>query len=118
MLRDDSIIAGEGVLFQKVAQTYLRRWKGDKNTKGNYVNILNFHWMPNLALMPIHTITHDDIQDLILAREFTTAKTLNNCLIPLRGVFDTALKKQINFRKSATVGIENEKVGVRSAPPI
>ncbi len=51
--------------------------------------------MPNLALMPIHTITHDDIQDLILAREFTTAKTLNNCLIPLRGVFDTALKSKL-----------------------
>ncbi|MCO8058873.1 tyrosine-type recombinase/integrase [Acinetobacter towneri] len=113
---DNSIIVGKGVLFQEVAQTYLRRWKGDKNTKGNYVNILNFHWMPNLALMPIHTITHDDIQDLILAREFTTAKTLNNCLIPLRGVFDTALKSKL-ISENPMVGIENEKVQVGSPDP-
>lgn len=115
-VEDKAIIVREGTLFQDVAQTYLRRWKGDKNSKDNYVNILNYHWMPHLALMPIHTITHDDIQDLIVAREFNTAKTLNNCLIPLRGVFESAFKSKLIVENPMT-GIENEKVQIGIPDP-
>ncbi len=115
-LEDNTVIVREGTLFQDVAQTYLRRWKGDKNSKINYVNILNYHWMPHLALMPIHTITHDDIQDLIVAREFNTAKTLNNCLIPLRGVFETAMKSKL-ISENPMIGIENERVQIGIPDP-
>ncbi len=115
-VEDSAVIVRAGTLFQEVAQTYLRRWKGDKNSKGNYVNILNYHWMPHLALMPIHTITHDDIQYLIVAREFNTAKTLNNCLIPLRGVFETAIKSKL-ITENPMAGIENEKVQIGIPDP-
>lgn len=115
-VEDNTVIVGEGVLFQEVAQTYLRRWKGDKNTKINYTNILNYHWMPHLALIPIHQVTHDDLQDLIVLKDFNSAKTLNNCLVPLRGVFDTALKSKL-ITENPMVGIENEKVQVGIPDP-
>lgn len=56
----NNVIVSNAVLFQEVAQKYLRQWDGDQNTKIGYVNSLNFHWMPHLALMPIHEITHDE----------------------------------------------------------
>ncbi len=50
--------------------------------------------MPDLALIPIHQITSEDIKELIIERDFKTAKTLNNCLIPLRGVFEYAVENK------------------------
>ncbi|GAA5003606.1 hypothetical protein GCM10023206_07500 [Acinetobacter puyangensis] len=112
----ESVIVGSGVLFQEVAQKYLRLWDGDLNTKKGYVNTLNFHWMPHLALVPIHTISHDDLRELIVSKEFTTAKTLNNCLIPLRGVFETAMKSKI-ITENPMAGIENKKVQIGIPDP-
>lgn len=113
---ENTIIVTQGVLFQEVAQKYLRFWDGDVNTKRNYVNILNYHWMPHLALIPIHKISHDDIRELIALKEFKTAKTLNNCLIPLRGVFESAMKSDL-ITKNPMAGIENKKIQVGIPDP-
>ena len=113
---DKSVIVGKGVLFQEVAQKYLRQWDGDQNTKIGYVNSLNFHWMPHLALMPIHEITHDDLRELIILKDFKSAKTLNNCLVPLRGVFETAKNNKL-ISENPMTGIENKKVQVAIPDP-
>ena len=105
----DIIMKANDVLFQDVAQKYLRQCDANLDTKTGYLKILNCHWMPSLALVPISTITHDDIRELIIDREFKTAKTLNNCLIPLRGVFDTAFHSKM-IADNPMNGIENKKV--------
>lgn len=108
-IEDNSVIVKNGVLFQEVAQKYLRQWDGDINTKKGYVSQLNYHWMPHLALMPIQDITHDDIRELIILKNFKSAKTLNNCLVSLRGVFETAVHSKI-ITDNPMNGIENKKV--------
>ena len=108
---DQSVIVGNGVLFQEAAQNYLRLNEGNLDTKKGYLNILNKHWMPHFALVPIHEITTDDIKELIIDLDFTTAKTLNNCLIPLRGVFQTAMDKKY-LTENPMNGLKNKKVQI------
>jgi len=115
-IEDNSVIVKNGVLFQEVAQKYLRQWDGDINTKKGYVSALNYHWMPHLALMPIQDITHDDIRELIILKEFKSAKTLNNCLVSLRGVFDTAMNNKL-ISENPMNGIENKKIQVSIPDP-
>ena len=113
---EKSVIVGAGVLFQEVAQKYLKQWDGDINTKKGYVSSLNYHWMPHLALMPIHNITHDHIREIIAEKNFKTAKTLNNCLIPLRGVFDTAINSKL-LTENPMNAIQNKKIQVGIPDP-
>jgi len=103
------IINKNDVLFQDLAQKFLDRCDANSDTKRGYLRILNHHWMPTLALTPIHKITNDDIWDLINERDFQTAKTLNNSLIPLRGVFEMALSSKA-ILDNPMAGIENKKV--------
>lgn len=115
-IEDNSIIVKNTILFQEVAQKYLRQWDGDINTKKGYVSALNYHWMPHLALMPINEITHDDIRELIILKDFKSAKTLNNCLVSLRGVFDTAMHNKF-ISDNPMNGIENKKVQANIPDP-
>lgn len=113
---EQTAIVGEGILFQEVAQKYLRQSEGNLDTKKGYRNILNKHWMTHFALVPIHEITTDDIKELIIDLDFKTAKTLNNCLIPLRGVFQTAIDKKY-IKENPLDGIKNKKVQVDIPDP-
>lgn len=113
---DNSVIVNEGVLFQEVAQKYLKFVESNLDTKKGYLNQLENHWMPYFALVPIHTITIEDIKDAIIDRDFKTAKTLNNCLIPLRGVFDIAIESKL-ITENPLDGIRNKKVQVDIPDP-
>lgn len=103
------VIVSDGMLFQEVAQKYLKHSEGNLDTKKGYRNILEKHWMPYFALTPIHQITTDDIRDIIADKDFQTAKTLNNCLIPLRGVFATAIEGK-HITENPIQNIKNKKV--------
>ena len=113
---DKSIIVGSGVLFQEAAQKYLKQCESNMDTKKGYKNILEKHWMPHLALVPLHEITSDDIKEIIIEADFQTAKTLNNCLIPLRGVFSTALENKY-ISENPVQFIKNKKVQVDVPDP-
>lgn len=113
---DHHVIVGEGMLFQEVAQKYLKHCESNLDTKKGYRNILQKHWMPYLALVPIHKITTDDIKDIILEEDFQTAKTLNNCLIPLRGVFAAAFESKY-ITENPIQNIRNKKVQVDIPDP-
>ena len=106
---DDTVITGDGVLFQEVAQRFLKHSDANLDTKKGYLRILEHHWMPDLALIPIHQITTDLLKDLIVDKDFKTAKTLNNCLVPLRGVFQTAVEAQL-ITVNPIDNIKNKKV--------
>ncbi|MCH7381153.1 tyrosine-type recombinase/integrase [Acinetobacter higginsii] len=115
-VEDNSVIVGNGTLFQEVAQKYLRLCESNLDTKKGYKNILTKHWMPHLALVPIHQITSDDIKELIAESNFKTAKTLNNCLIPLRGVFAIALENKI-ISTNPIDYVKNKKVQIDIPDP-
>lgn len=105
----DEYTTVHGVLFQEIAQKYLKHCESNLDTKKGYKNILEKHWMPYLALTPIHLITPDDIRDIIAEKDFQTAKTLNNCLIPLRGVFATAIEGK-HISDNPLQNVKNKKV--------
>ncbi|WP_352338210.1 site-specific integrase [Psychrobacter sp. 16-MNA-CIBAN-0192] len=108
---DDSVIVSDGVLFQEVAQKYLKHCDANLDSKKDYVSALNKHWMPNLALVPVHLITSDMIRDIIADSEFKSDKTLNNCLVPLRGVFEKAIElRLVTPADNPMAMIKNKKV--------
>ncbi len=108
---DDSVIVGDGALFQEVAQKYLKHCEANTDSKKDYVSALNKHWMPEMALMPIHEITSDLIRDIISDINFKSDKTFNNCLVPLRGVFDKAIElRLITPAENPMAMIKNKKV--------
>lgn len=110
-VKDDSVIVGGGALFQEVAQRYLKHCEANPDSKKDYMSALNKHWMPELALIPIHQITSEAIRDIIADAEFKTDKTLNNCLTPLRGVFDKAIElRLISPAENPMAMVKNKKV--------
>lgn len=115
-IEENTVIVGGGVLFQEVAQQYLRHCEANLDTKQDYRSALQKHWMPDLALVPIHEITTAMIKDIIIDREFKTAKTLNNCLVPLRGVFQTAVQERFISSNPLDV-IKNKKIQVDDPDP-
>lgn len=105
-----------GVLFQEVAQKFLAHCDANLDTKKGYVRILEHHWMPDLALVPIAEIDVDMLRDLIAQRDFKTAKTLNNCLTPLRGVFQSAVEARLINDNPLNL-IKNKKVQIDLPDP-
>ena len=104
-------IVTSGILFQEVAQKYLKHCEANTDSKKDYLSALNKHWMPYFALSRIDEITSDQIKDAIADRGFKTDKTLNNCLVPLRGVFDKAVEmKLIDQSYNPMSDINNKKV--------
>ncbi|ELW81963.1 site-specific recombinase, phage integrase family [Acinetobacter sp. WC-743] len=110
------VIVSDGVLFQEVAQKYLKQCESNLDTKKGYRNILQKHWMPHLALVPIHRITSNDIKELIIDADYKTTKTLNNCLIPLRGVFNAAIENGY-ITENPIQHIKNKKVQIDIPDP-
>ncbi len=94
-VNDNSVVVEDGVLFQEIAQKYLKHCEANTDSKKDYISALNKHWMPRMALIPIHDITSDLIRDIISDISFKSDKTFNNCLVPLRGVFDKAIELRI-----------------------
>lgn len=115
-IEDDTVIVDDGILFQEVAQKYLLHNTANTHTKKEYLKALEYHWMPNLALIPIHKITTEYLRDVIAERNFTNDKTLNNCLIPLRGVFEKAMEMQI-IDSNPIDPIKNKKIQVGLPDP-
>ncbi|WP_227526454.1 tyrosine-type recombinase/integrase [Psychrobacter sp. Marseille-P5312] len=110
-VNDNSVVVEDGVLFQEIAQKYLKHCEANTDSKKDYISALNKHWMPRMALIPIHDITSDLIRDIISDIGFKSDKTFNNCLVPLRGVFDKAIElRLITPAENPMSMIKNKKV--------
>ena len=108
---DGSVIVTDGALFQEIAQKYLKHCEANDDSKDDYISALNKHWMPELALIPIHEITSELIRDIIAEINFKSDKTFNNCLVPLRGVFEKAIElRLITPADNPIAMIKNKKV--------
>lgn len=77
--------------FYEVQQKYLKLLQTNDRTKKTYRNILNKHWTIHLRDVPIKIIDYEVIMELLIEKELSN-KYLNQILIPLRGVFDTAIR--------------------------
>lgn len=55
------------------------------------------------------------MRELIILKDFKS-ETLNNCLVPLRGVFETAKNNKL-ISENPMTGIENKKVQVAIPDP-
>ncbi len=113
---ETEITKNEKVLFQEVAQKFLKFSVANKDSKNGYRKILECHWMPYFALIPITNITTVDIEEVIIDRDFQTAKTFNNCATPLRGVFELAVKHN-QISANPMNKIKNRKIQVETPDP-
>lgn len=78
--------------FAELAQTYLEGLRASASAIRSYRDILNRYWMPSLHALRVRSIRYRDL--LGAANKIAghvSAKTFNNTLVPLRGVFRLAM---------------------------
>lgn len=100
--------------FQDLAQKWLNSLDVSANTREEYRKTLEKYWMPPLALTPIDEPRPSDIKALVNGITWTSAKTRNNALIPLRGVFQMAFYDEL-IQRDPTALIKNLK---HQKPPV
>lgn len=86
------------ILFATVAQEFLNHLTEDKvspATRDEYRKALQAYWMPSLGPRDIATITYRELRQLVEDYPWPSAKTRNNVLIPLRGVFKFASQDEL-----------------------
>lgn len=106
---EEVVEAPGGPLFQDFAQKFLKYSSANIQIKKEYRNMLMNKWMPIFALMLIESITTAMLREAIDDYGFENAKTKNNNLVPLRGVFDLAIEEGVIF-KNPMLPIKNDKV--------
>lgn len=88
-------------LFSEVAQDYMDTADVSPNTRTEYRKVLNKYWMPKLAPSPIDCIKPAELRKIVASIDWTSNKTRNNALIPLRGVFEMAVQDELIDRNPA-----------------
>lgn len=99
--------------FKDVMIKYLKYNQANKQTKTTYENILNHHWI-DLMDIPIKSIDLVMILDLISEKDLSD-KYINQILIPLRGVFDTAV--MLKLIDNNPINIKNRKLQSKIPDP-
>ena len=101
--------ASNAPTFAHYAQEYLYNLSDHKQgTKKKYLSILERLWMPLFEDMPINTITSQMLRTAVNGREWSSAKTRNDALIPLRGVFELACDDEV-IDKNPCDRLKNQK---------
>lgn len=76
--------------FGRLAQTWLDAIEVSAATRDEYRKALNRYWMPLYATREIDSIPYSELRKDVNSIEWSSPKTRNNALIPLRGIFDMA----------------------------
>lgn len=100
--------AGPETLFGTVAQHWLDNVDVSQNTRDEYRKVLNKYWMPPFALRPVASIRPSEVRKAVNDVAWSSAKTRNNALIPLRGTFALAMEDDLIDRDPAAK-IKNQK---------
>lgn len=82
-------------LFQEMAQLFLDGVEVSKATRNEYRKALQAYWMPHFALKQVDQIRTSEVRAAIKDIEFSSNKTRNNALIPLRGLFELAVEDEL-----------------------
>jgi integrase len=75
------------------------------------------HWLPHLNERPIDSIRYSELEALLASLPLTTAKTRNNTLIPLRGVFEFA-RRDRRITDNPAALLQNSPVQITPPDPL
>jgi len=81
---------GTAPMFGRIAQDWLDAIEVSAATRDEYRKAINRYWMPLYAEREIDSIAYSELRKDVNSIEWTSAKTRNNMLIPLRGIFEMA----------------------------
>lgn len=109
--RRGDFFAGGGVrtneAFGDYADEWLKTLTVAKSTRRSYTTAMRATWKPAFAGKLLREIRFSDVKAAVAAKsETVSGKTVNNQLIPLRDLFDTALKDGL-IDRDPTAGIKN-----------
>lgn len=95
--------------FADYADEWLKTMTLERSSYRGYKASINATWKPAFEGLTVAQIRYSDVKKAIAEkREVASAKTLNNGLICLRGIFDTAVRDGL-IQKSPADGIKNQK---------
>lgn len=82
------------VLFVDVAETWLKLKEAElsSTTLTEYENALARYFLPVYGDRPIRSITYEELALYMAGLDIRAAKTFNNIMTPLRGVFEYAMR--------------------------
>lgn len=100
--------------FLDYARLYLKQATVGKRTLREYAKSLDLYWLPIWYQRDIHTITANEVRAAVANVEWSSDKTRNNNLIPLRGIFDIALDDDV-ISINPVAKIKNTK---HQSPPV
>lgn len=93
--------------FGPLAQKWLDTVQVRASTREEYRKTLQRYWIPEFADRDIGEIRYSELLEAVKEIEWTSAKTRNNSLIPLRGVFELARLDQV-IESNPTELLKNE----------
>lgn len=103
--------------FGEYAQMYLDTLNtGNPDTRAKYLGILNRYWMPLFGEMAIADISATMVRQAVNKFEFSSQKTRNNTLIPLRGTFELAFDDEV-IDDLPTKRIKNNRQQIEQPDP-
>ena len=107
-----------GGTFGELAQAWLASLgRLASSTQISYERTLDLHWRPHLDDRSIDSIRYSELEALLASLPLVTAKTRNNTLIPLRGVFEFARKdRRISDNPAAL--LQNAPVQIDPPDPL
>lgn len=105
----------ELITFNEVVEKYLKYLHANTQSKKKYKNILYKHWIADLGELPISEINNEMILDILFEKELSD-KYINQILIPLRGVFETAIILKY-ITENPTSHIKNRKIQIELPDP-
>lgn len=99
--------------FADYAESWLESFVGAKSTKRSYRTAFEATWNPAFGDKLLSDIKHSDVKKAVAGKaKVASGKTINNHLVPLRGVFEDARRDGM-IDKSPADGIKN----LRHQPP-
>lgn len=103
--------------FSAYADAWLETMTLEASSRRGYSGGINSTWKPAFGDKRLGEIRHSDVKTAIATKRKTaSAKTINNALVSLRGIFDTAMKDGL-IRKDPTEGVGNLKHQAAEADP-
>ena len=105
--------------FRAYGEDWLKTFVGAKSTRRSYRTALNASWNPHLGDLLVQQIKYSDVKAAVAARaKKVSGKTINNHLIVLRDIFETAVADELIPEKSNPVAkIKNLKHQAPEADP-
>lgn len=87
--------------FAEIAESYMKSLTLASSTIGEYRKILEKYWLPEIGEDPVQSIRFSQLVEVVNSIPWPSAKTRNNALIPLRGIFRFAVQDMIIDRDPA-----------------